>query len=85
MYVDRLFVISGVDHWTRLLDWTTGLVQFWISYISTGLFYKFQSLTEWVDLGLDYWTGSQDWLKFLFLMFPQIQSICKFQPLTTYL
>ena len=37
-----MFVISGLDHWTGLLGWITGLAQFCISYVSTGLVCKFQ-------------------------------------------
>ena len=47
----RLFVITGLDYWTGLLDWTTGL-DYW-----TGLL-------DWTT-GLDYWTEFFSVLHFL--------------------
>ena len=43
----RATVITGLDYWTGLLDWTTGL-DYW-----TGLL-------DWTT-GLGYWTGLLDW------------------------
>ena len=41
------FELGVTNHWTGLLDWTTGL-DYW-----TGLL-------DWTT-GLDYWTGLLDW------------------------
>ena len=48
------------NHWTGLLDWTTGL-DYWTGLLdwTTGLDY-WTGLLDWTT-GLDYWTGLLDW------------------------
>ena len=34
VYSGRVYPFTGLDYWTGLLDWTTGLESFWIRHIN---------------------------------------------------
>ena len=49
-----VYLFTGLDYWTGILDWNTGL-EYW-----TGILDWTTGLDDWTT-GLDYWTGLLDW------------------------